>query len=338
MQVRLPHFLVESSVRFIRPCPRSVAEGDDRTCRRLCSSRSLRGSCRRAARSSGTRAPRPRYISWGSARQTHLRHSLVMFAHVELDERSKAGTRGWCMASPKRTLGSHEGAVQLARPRSVRELDGPSAGAVAGIARRWSRASRARRRPRLVQDERATARCHPIAPLGAATLQVPPPSLDLSVMDVAEWNEVAGTETFGALSVFCVGSTTGGLAAAVALRAGAVEYVLRGCDPEELWARLDRAVARRPDYGQLDRNVVLRLHPERRTAEIAGTEVRLRPAEVAVLSEVVKPGWHSPKDLVKTALRSNGNGQSAINQVYEIQRKFRRAGLQKPIRSVRGAG
>jgi DNA-binding response OmpR family regulator len=155
-------------------------------------------------------------------------------------------------------------------------------------------------------------------------------------MDLGRWPETIRLETFRALSPFCIGRAGGEPSAADAIRAGAMEFVLRGSDPEELRARLDRAVGVRGAPRAAP--VRLRVNFGRSSVEIDGTELVLRRAELAVLCEIARPGSHPAKDLVKAALRANGNGHSASNQVYEIQRKFRRAGLPKPIQSVRRFG
>ena len=173
-----------------------------------------------------------------------------------------------------------------------------------------------------------------------ATSPPPPPELvELVVLDVLASPGLLSEETCHRTRVVCVGGTGATPCAARALRAGALDYVLRSCDSDELAARLDAAMSRAsPLLATCGARV--QLNEDRCSVSAHGDELLLRPAEYEILRALVTADQsaQSAHALQKRCLRVAGDGASVRNHVYEIRERFRRAGWPDPIDTRRGVG
>lgn len=127
--------------------------------------------------------------------------------------------------------------------------------------------------------------------------------------------------------------------------AGATDCVRCPVDAEELFARLDGAVA---DISFANTsNPGAQTDPLRNLGFFAEGDVllgnlraRLRRAELAVFRYIVdnSPRVVGARELLTVVLGTAGDGATVRNHVFEIRRKLRAAGFPEIVSTVRGVG
>lgn len=127
------------------------------------------------------------------------------------------------------------------------------------------------------------------------------------------------------------------------LAAKCTDFLLRPYEPDEVFARIRRAMdeqsRREPESDLVLRRMGIDIESVSRAISCGGRTVRLRPAEYNVLMRLVDafPRQVSQTELVEDVLGTHGSGATARNQVYELRRKLATIGASALIETMHGS-
>jgi DNA-binding response OmpR family regulator len=167
--------------------------------------------------------------------------------------------------------------------------------------------------------------------------------LDIGLPELDGWQVLERIRELSEVAILVLSAAGEQLQKIRGLDGGADDYVTKPFDPDELVARINALLRRRPPSGGVEETLVdgeLTLDGSSRRAEVGGRELELTPTEFRLLATLMRNRNQviSQLQLLESVWGNSAHDPKQVRlYVSYLRRKLNAAGLD-PIETVRGFG